>query len=140
MNTFNTSVIFLLVFSYLKSLAISEFTCTVPGSLLFHLCLFLRPKYHQFSSVAQLCLTLCDPMDRSTPGLSVHHQLHRVSDAIQPSHPLSSYGLDHPQPLVKQAVFSFGLYRMKKGSVFRLNPSCSWVALVFPWGLCQVQL
>ena len=52
----------------------------------------------QFSSVAQSCLTLCDPMNRSTPGLPVHHQLpeftqthiHRVSDAIQPSHPLSS--------------------------------------------------
>ena len=47
-----------------------------------------------FSSVAQLCPTLCDPMNRSTPGLPVHHQLpeftqthiHRVSDAIQPSH------------------------------------------------------
>ena len=52
----------------------------------------------QFSSVAQLCLTLCDPMDCSTPGLPNHHQLpeltqthvHRVGDAIQPSHPLSS--------------------------------------------------
>ena len=52
----------------------------------------------QFSSVAQLCPTLCDPMNRSTPGLPVHHQLpeftqthvHRVSDATQPSHPLSS--------------------------------------------------
>ena len=52
----------------------------------------------QFSSVTQLCLTLCDPMDCSMPGLPVHHQLpeltqthiHRVSDAIQPSHPLSS--------------------------------------------------
>ena len=52
----------------------------------------------QFSSVAQSCLTLCIPMNRSTPGLPVHHQLpectqthiHRVSDAIQPSHPLSS--------------------------------------------------
>ena len=52
----------------------------------------------QFSSVAQSCLTLCDPMDCSTPGLPVHHQLpeftqthiHWVSDAIQPSHPLSS--------------------------------------------------
>ena len=52
----------------------------------------------QFSSVAQLCLTLCDPMNRSTPGLPVHHQLpestqthvHQVDDAIQPSHPLSS--------------------------------------------------
>ena len=52
----------------------------------------------QFSSFAQLCLTLCDPMDCSMPGLHVYHQLlestqthvHRVSDAIQPSHPLSS--------------------------------------------------
>ena len=51
-----------------------------------------------FSSLAQLCLTLCDPMNHSTPGLPVHHQLpeftqthvHRVSDAIQPSHPLLS--------------------------------------------------
>ena len=52
----------------------------------------------QFSSVAQLCLTLCDPMNCSMPGLSVHYQLpefiqthvHPVGDAIQPSHPLSS--------------------------------------------------
>ena len=56
----------------------------------------------QFSSVAQSCPTLCDPMNHSTPGLPVHHQLpeftqthvHRVSDAIQTSHPLSS-----PSPL-----------------------------------------
>ena len=52
----------------------------------------------QFSSVAQSCPTLCDPTDCSTPGFFVHHQLpertqihvHRVGDAIQPSHPLSS--------------------------------------------------
>ena len=52
----------------------------------------------QFSSVTQSCLTLCDPMDCSTPGLPVHHQLpeftqthiHLVGDVIQPSHPLSS--------------------------------------------------
>ena len=52
----------------------------------------------QFSSVAQLCPTLCDPMDCSMPGFPVPHQLpgltqthvHRVDDAIQPSHPLSS--------------------------------------------------
>ena len=52
----------------------------------------------QFSSGAQSCLTLCDPMNRSTPGLLVHHQLpestqthvHWVGDAIQPSRPLSS--------------------------------------------------
>ena len=50
----------------------------------------------QFSSVAQSCLTLCNPINRSTPGLPVHHHLpeftqthvHRVSDAIQPSYPL----------------------------------------------------
>ena len=52
----------------------------------------------QFSSVTQSCLTLCNPMDYSTPGFPFHHQLpelaqthvHQVSDAIQPSHPLSS--------------------------------------------------
>ena len=61
--------------------------------------LFLFPLLSvQFSSVAQSCLTLCDPMYRSMPGFPVHHQLpestkthvHCVSDAIQPSHPLSS--------------------------------------------------
>ena len=53
---------------------------------------------YQFSSAAQLCPTLCDPMNHSTPGLPVHYQLpeftqthvHWVSDAIQPSHPLLS--------------------------------------------------
>ena len=52
----------------------------------------------QFSSVAQSCPTLCDPMNRSTPGLPVHHQLpeftqthvHQMGDTIPPSHPLSS--------------------------------------------------
>jgi len=60
----------------------------------------------QIRSVAQSCLTLCDPMNRSTPGLPVHHQLpeftqthiHRVSDATQPSHPLSSLLLLPPIP------------------------------------------
>ena len=55
-------------------------------------------KHVQFSSVAQSCPTLCDPMNRSTPGLPVHHQLlestqthvHGVGDAIQPSYPLLS--------------------------------------------------
>ena len=66
-----------------------------------------------FSSVAQLCLTLCNPMDCRTPGFSVHHQLleftqtyvHHVSDAIQPSHPLSSpspdFNLSQHQGLFK---------------------------------------
>ena len=60
----------------------------------------------QFCSVAQSCPTLCDPMNHSTPGLPVHHQLpeftqthvHRVSNAIQPSHPLSSPSPPAPNP------------------------------------------
>ena len=59
---------------------------------------YLNEEHIQFSSVAQSCPTLCDPMDCSTPGFPVHHQLleptqthvHRVSDAIQPCHPLLS--------------------------------------------------
>ena len=66
----------------------------------------------QFNSVAQLCPTLCDPMNCSTPGLPVHHQLpeftqtpvHRVSDAIQPSHPLSSPSPPAPNPSQHQRL------------------------------------
>ena len=69
----------------------------------------------QFSSVAQLCPTLCDPMNRSTPGLLVHHQLleftqtcvHRVSDAIQPSHPLSSPSSPAPSPSQLHLIRAF---------------------------------
>ena len=68
---------------------------------------------YQFSSVAQSCLTLCDPMNRSTPGLPVHHQLteftqthvHRVSDGIQSSHPLSSPSPPAPNPSQHQSLF-----------------------------------
>ena len=76
---------------------------------------FFVPRFHsvQFSLVTQSCLTLCDPMNRSTPGLPVHHQLpefsqthvHRVSDAIQPSHPLSSPSPPAPNPSQHQ-IFS----------------------------------
>ena len=68
---------------------------------------FLNIKLNiQFSSAAQSCPTLCDPMNRSTPGLPVHHQLpeftqthvHRVSDAIQPSHPWLSPSPPAPTP------------------------------------------
>ena len=67
----------------------------------------------QFSSVTQSCLTLCNPMNCSTPGLPVHHQLpeftqthvHRVSDAIQPSHPLSSPSSPAPNPSQHQGLF-----------------------------------
>ena len=65
----------------------------------------------QIRSVAQSCPTLSDPMKRSTPGLPVHHQLleftqthvHRVSDAIQPSHPLSSPSPPAPNPSQHQS-------------------------------------
>ena len=73
--------------------------------------LFVTPL--QFSSVAQSCPTLCDPMNRSTPGFPVHHQLpeftqthvHQVSDAIQPSHPLSSPSPPAPNPSQHQSLF-----------------------------------
>ena len=88
----------------------------------------------QFSSVIQSCLTLCNPMDWSTPGLPVHRQLpeftqthvHGVSDAIQPSHPLSS-----PSPafsLSQHQVFSNELVlciRWPKYWSFRLSISLS---------------
>ena len=67
----------------------------------------------QFSSVAQSCPTLCDPMNHRTPGLPVHHQLleftqthvHRVSDAIQPSHPLLSPSPTAPNSSQHQSLF-----------------------------------
>ena len=85
----------------------------------------------QFSSVTQSCLTLCSPMDCSTPGLCVHHKLpeftqthvHWVGDAIQPSHPLSS-----PSPSIfnfsqHQGLFKWvsSLYQVAKGLEFQLQ-------------------
>ena len=69
----------------------------------------------QIRSVAQLCPTLCVPMNCSTPGLPVHHQLpeftqthvHWVSDAIQPSHPLSSASPPAPNPSQHQSLFQW---------------------------------
>ena len=67
----------------------------------------------QFNSVAQSCPTLCDPMNRRTTGLLVHHQLleftqtnvHQVSVAIQPSHPLPSPSPPAPNPSKHQSLF-----------------------------------
>ena len=67
----------------------------------------------QFSSVARSCPTFCDPMNRSTPGLPVHHHLpeftqthvHRVRDAIQPSHPRSSPSPPAPNTFQHQSLF-----------------------------------
>ena len=74
---------------------------------------------YQFSSAAQLCLTLCDPMNFSTPGLPVYHQLlestqthvHWVGNAIQPSHPLSS-----PSPLAFNLSYHQGLSKWVSSS------------------------
>ena len=68
-----------------------------------------------FSSIAQSCPTLCDPMNRSTPGLPVHHQhseftqthIHQVGDAIQPSHPGSSPSPPAPNPSQQQSLFQW---------------------------------
>ena len=73
----------------------------------------LKCSHLQLSSVTQSCPTLCDPMNCSTPGLPVHHQLpgftqthvHRVSDAIQPSYPLLSPFSSCPQSLPASESF-----------------------------------
>ena len=85
--------------------------------------LVTSPFQHQFSSVLELCPILCDPMDCSTPGLPVHHQLqelaqihvHRGGDAIQPSHPLSS-----PSP----PAFSLSIYKMCHYTKATEGPAC----------------
>ena len=72
-------------------------------------------NHFQFSSVAQSRPTLCNPLNRSTPGLPVHHhlpkftqtQVHRVGDAIQPSHPLSSPSPPAPNPSQHQSLFQW---------------------------------
>ena len=89
----------------------------------------------QFSSVAQSCPTLCDPMNRSTPGLPVYHQLpeftqthvHRVSDTIQPSHPLLSLSPPAPNPSQHQSfpmsqLFAWGGQSIGSFS-FNISPS-----------------
>ena len=85
----------------------------------------------QFSSVPQLCLTLCDPMDHSTPGLPVYHQLleftqthvHWVGDAIQSSHPLSSPSPPAPNPSQHQGLFQWvsSSHQVAKGLEFQLQ-------------------
>ena len=96
-----------------------------PQGCSIHLCLFCCLTYRVIITiflnsiymcsvqlVAQSCLTICNPMNRSTPGLLVHHHLpeftqthvHQVHDAIQPSHPLSSPSLPAPNPSQHQSL------------------------------------
>ena len=84
----------------------------------------------QFRSAAQSCPTLCDPMNRSTPGLPVYHQLleftqthvHQVSDATQPSHPLSSPSPPAPNRSQHQSLFQWvnSLHEVAKVLEFQL--------------------
>ena len=86
-----------------------------PKLISLHLQSLLYPNSVPFSSVTQSYPTLCDPMNRSTPGLPVHHQLpeftqahvHWVDDAIQPSHPLSSPSPSAPNPSQHQSLFQW---------------------------------
>ena len=86
----------------MSSVGKRQFTCQCPSLLV-------------FSSVPQSCPTLCDPMNRSTPGLPVHHQLpeftqthvHQVGDAIQPSRPRSSPSPPAPNPSQHQSLFQW---------------------------------
>ena len=97
----------------------------------------------QFSSVAQSCPTLSDPMNCSMPGLPVHHHLpelpqthvHRVSDAIQPSHPLSSLPLLPPIPPSIRVFSNESTLRMRWPKYwnfsFNLIPSKEHQGLIF---------
>ena len=75
--------------------------------------LHVAMTFSSVSSVTQSCLTVCNPMNRSTPGLPVHHHLpeftqthvHRVGDAIQPSHTLSTPSPHAPNPFQHQGLF-----------------------------------
>ena len=103
---------------------------------------YLKFSSVQFNSVAQSCPTLCDPMNHSTPGLPVHHKLpqftqthaHRVSDAIQPSHPLSSPSPPAPNPSQHQGLFqrvnsSHGVAKVLEFQ-FSISPSNEHPALI----------
>ena len=101
----------------------------------------------QFSSVAQLCLSLCDPKDCSVPGFPVHHQfpepiqthVHRVGDAIQPSHPLSSPSPPAFNPSQHQDLFQWVSFsnQMAKILEFQLqHQSLQWIFrtdFLFDW-------
>ena len=98
----------------------------------------------QFSSVAQSCLTLCNPMNRRTPGLPVHHQLpestqthvHWVADTIQPSHPLSSPSPPAPNPSQHQSLFKWvsSSHQVDKVFEFQLqHQSFQWTPRTDLW-------
>ena len=92
-------------------------------------------RLFQFSSVAEPSLTLCGPVNRSTPGLPLHHQLldftqihvHQVGDAIQPPHPLLSPSPPAPKPFLHQSLFQRvnSLHEVAKELEFQLQHQSS---------------
>ena len=112
MKSFPLFFLCLFLYQYSKSWSQSVLNTHAPWFHLFCSNFKIQP---QFSSVTQLCPTLCDPMNCSTPGLPVHHQLpeftqthiHRGSDAIQPSHPLSSPSPPARNPSQHQSLFQW---------------------------------
>ena len=108
--------------------------------------MFLIDHYIQFSSVAQSCLTPCDPMDRSTPGLPVHHQLpelaqtyvHRVSDAIQSSHPLLVSFSSHLQSFPVSGSFQMSQFFASSGQ--RIGASASVLPMNIYSGLISFKM
>ena len=117
----------------LEGIMLSEICQRKTNTVWYHLCV----SSVQLSWVAQLCLTLCDPMNHSMPGLPVHHQLpkftqthaHGVVDAIQPSHPLSSPSPPATNPSQHQGLFQWvnSLHEVVKVLKFQLqHQSVQW--------------
>ena len=111
--------------------------------------------FHQsFSSVAQLCPILCEPMDCSTPGFPVHHLLqfaqthvHRVCDAIQPSYPLSSPSPDLNLTSIFPSIRVFSnesvlhtRWPKFKSFSFNISPFNAYLGLISFWIDCLISL
>ena len=127
---------------------LSTWNYTIPWGPNYQLCHLLwleEDKIHEqvFSSVTQSCPALCDPMNHSTPGLPVYHQLpkstqtqaHRVGDTIQPSHPLLSPSPPAPNPSQHQGLFQWvnSSHEVAKVLEFQLqHQSSQWTSLTSP--------
>ena len=121
--------------------------------ILYHWATWEESSWNQFSSVTQLCLTFCNPMDCSTPGFPVHRQLpelaqthvHWVGDAIQPSHPLSSpssaFNLSQHQGFFQWVSSSHQVARNQLLKYYSDPLVMSYVLnFSFPWSLVLLSL
>ena len=107
--------LFLCIFFYFLFISSVISWLFISTLFILHIFVFLIFFPVQFSSVAQSCLTICNPMNHSTPGLPVHHRfleftqthVHRVGNAIKPSHPLSSASPPAPNPSQHQGLYQW---------------------------------